>query len=79
MCRGNVQGSSSVRLALSICNGMDRHHPPQDATELVAKLRAHHYTAQTKPGQEQLCRVGAGCKSGRELRGWDVGPLVRCL
>ncbi|KAI7841445.1 hypothetical protein COHA_004840 [Chlorella ohadii] len=30
----------------------------KDATELVAKLRAHHYTAQTKPGQEQLCRMG---------------------
>lgn len=51
-------------------------HSPQDATELVAKLRAHHYTAQTKPGQEQLCRVGAGCKSGRGLRGWDVGALL---
>lgn len=45
------------------CYPLPTAPPRQDATELVAKLRAHHYTAQTKPGQEQLCRVGAGCGS----------------
>ena len=45
-------------------------HPPQfipntlavtaakDASELVAKLRAYHYTAQTDPSKKQLAQVG---------------------
>ena len=42
-------------------------HPPtpcQDATELVAKLRAYHYTAQTQEGKAALARMGLDLVGG---------------
>ena len=44
----------------------------KDATDLVAKLRAYHYTAQTKPGKELLAHVGMG-GVGDGGRDWVVG------
>jgi hypothetical protein len=32
----------------------------KDATELVARLRAYHYTAQTDPQKKALAQVRAG-------------------
>ena len=44
----------------------------KDATDLVAQLRAYHYTAQTKPGKELLAHVGVG-GVGDGGRDWVVG------
>lgn len=42
----------------------------KDATDLVARLRAFHYTAQSKEGKGELARVkGAGGRAGRAGQG----------
>merc|ERR1711977_793691 len=37
----------------------------QDATDLVAKLRAHHNAAQTAPNKAELKYTGLDCISGK--------------
>ena len=52
----------------------------KDATDLVARLRAFHYTAQSKPGSEALARVRAAEaweEGGRGLGSMPVRPAAQ--
>jgi T-complex protein 1 subunit alpha len=51
----------------------------KDATELVAKLRAYHYTAQTKPDKAHLARSGLDLEAGVVRNNVDAGVLEPAL
>jgi T-complex protein 1 subunit alpha len=47
----------------------------QDATELVAKLRAFHHAAQTQPGRARLAEYGLDLAAGRVRDNVEAGVL----
>jgi T-complex protein 1 subunit alpha len=47
----------------------------QDATDLVAKLRAHHHAAQTDPSKKDLARSGLDLISGKVRNNAEAGVL----
>ncbi|CAL5219347.1 g1163 [Coccomyxa viridis] len=51
----------------------------KDATELVAKLRAYHYTAQTKPEKAGLARYGLDLIKGALRNNVEAGVLEPVL
>jgi len=51
----------------------------KDATELVAKLRAYHHTAQTKPGKEHLRHFGLDLVNGAIINNVEKGVLEPML
>lgn len=51
----------------------------KDATELIAKLRAYHYTAQTKPEKTQLARYGLDLEQGSIRDNVTAGVLEPVL
>ena len=51
----------------------------RDATELVAKLRAHHYTAQAKPERAALARSGLDLEAGAVRDNVEAGVLEPAL
>ncbi|RMZ52070.1 hypothetical protein APUTEX25_001264 [Auxenochlorella protothecoides] len=51
----------------------------KDATELVAKLRAYHFTAQTKPDKKHLAKFGLDLIEGTVRDNVDAGVLEPAL
>ena len=51
----------------------------QDATELVAKLRAYHHTAQSKPGKAHLAHYGLDLVAGTVRDNLAAGVLEPAL
>lgn len=51
----------------------------QDATELVAKLRAFHHTAQSSPDKKQLAQYGLDLIDGRVVNNVEQGVLEPAL
>lgn len=51
----------------------------KDATELVAKLRAYHYTAQTRSERKQLAHSGLDLQAGTICNSVERGVLEPAL
>lgn len=51
----------------------------QDATELIAKLRAYHYTAQTKPDKAHLSTYGLDLIKGTVRNNLEAGVLEAAM
>lgn len=51
----------------------------QDATDLVAKLRAFHHTAQSSPDKKHLAQYGLDLIEGRVVNNVDQGVLEPAL
>ena len=51
----------------------------QDATELIAKLRAYHFTAQTKPDKAALAHSGLDLVKGCVRNNVEAGVLESSL
>lgn len=51
----------------------------KDATELVAKLRAYHHTAQTNADKKHLAHFGLDLIEGRVRNNVDAGVLEPAL
>mmetsp|Transcript_12838 Transcript_12838/g.46924 ORF Transcript_12838/g.46924 Transcript_12838/m.46924 type:complete len:158 (+) Transcript_12838:85-558(+) len=51
----------------------------KDATELVAKLRAYHYTSQTKPGKAHYAGYGLDLVNGVVRNNIEAGVLEPCM
>ena len=51
----------------------------QDATELIAKLRAYHFTAQTKPDKSHLSQHGLDLQKGTVRNSLEAGVLEAAL
>ncbi|KAK9846280.1 hypothetical protein WJX81_000900 [Elliptochloris bilobata] len=51
----------------------------KDATELVAKLRAYHYTAQTRPEKKHMSRFGLDLINGTVRNNVEAGVLEPVL
>ena len=51
----------------------------KDATELVAKLRAYHHTAQTRPDKAHLARCGLDLIAGTVRNNVDAGVVEPAL
>lgn len=51
----------------------------KDATELVAKLRAYHYTAQTKPDKQHLAQCGLDLVAGVVRNNVEAGVVEPSL
>ena len=51
----------------------------QDATELIAKLRAYHYTAQTRPDKAHLAHSGLDLTKGTVRNNLDAGVLEAAM
>lgn len=51
----------------------------KDATELVARLRAYHYSAQTKPDKQHLARFGLDLVNGAIRNNVEAGVLEPAL
>jgi T-complex protein 1 subunit alpha len=51
----------------------------KDATELVAKLRAYHFTAQTKPDKKHLAQCGLELEGGAVRNNVEAGVLEPAL
>jgi hypothetical protein len=49
--------------------------PPQDATELVAKLRAYHHKAQSNPEKKHLAQFGLDLINGKVRNNVEEGVL----
>merc|ERR1711861_23743 len=47
----------------------------QDATELVTKLRAYHFAAQTKKGKEHLAQFGLDLLEGAVVNNVEKGVI----
>ena len=51
----------------------------KDATELVAKLRAYHHTAQTNPDKKHLSYFGLELYQGKVVNNLEAGVLEPTL